>query len=109
MGAVAGDHSRPFQPLDAFGDGGGERLTRRPSSANENVGQPVEIAFAFANAALFAIYIVLAHRVSRHRSVAGIDGLAAAMPVAFVFVSPVLEPRVEIDRVVILDRGRLVA
>lgn len=53
------------------------------------VGQPVGIAFAFANAALFAIYIVLAHRVARHPTVAGIDGLAAAMLFAFVFVSPI--------------------
>jgi inner membrane transporter RhtA len=48
-------------------------------------GQPVGIAFAFANAALFTAYIVVAHRVSQRSRV---DGLAAAMLVAFVFVSP---------------------
>src|SRR5439155_2460375 len=48
-------------------------------------GQPVGLAFAFANAALFTAYIVLAHRVSRASRV---DGLAAAMLIAFVFVSP---------------------
>jgi inner membrane transporter RhtA len=41
--------------------------------------------FAFANAALFALYIVFAHRVSR---VSGIDGLAAAMLVALAVVTP---------------------
>ncbi len=51
-------------------------------------GQALGFAFAFANCALFTLYIVLAHRVARH-SVGGIDGLAAAMLVAFVFVSPV--------------------
>jgi inner membrane transporter RhtA len=52
-------------------------------------GQPIGIAFAFANAALFTAYIVLAHRVSRHSAVAGVDGLAAAMMLALVFVSPI--------------------
>jgi inner membrane transporter RhtA len=47
--------------------------------------EPVGLAFAFANAALFTGYIVLAHRVSRRSMV---DGLAAAMLLAFVFVSP---------------------
>src|SRR6266540_3525881 len=43
---------------------------------------PLGIAFAFANAALFAIYIVLAHRVSRSAALDRIDGLAAAMLIA---------------------------
>jgi inner membrane transporter RhtA len=38
--------------------------------------------FAFANAGMFALYIVLAHRVSRQSSMGGIDGLAAAMLMA---------------------------
>jgi inner membrane transporter RhtA len=37
---------------------------------------------AFANAGMFALYIVLAHRVSRQSSVGGIDGLAMAMLMA---------------------------
>jgi inner membrane transporter RhtA len=49
-------------------------------------GQPLGVAFAFANAALFTAYIVLAHRVSRASRV---DGLAGAMLFAFVFVSPI--------------------
>jgi inner membrane transporter RhtA len=51
-------------------------------------GEPVGIAFAFANAALFAAYIVLAHRVSRRTSLGGIDGLALAMLVALVVATP---------------------
>ena len=49
-------------------------------------GEPVGVAFAFANAILFAAYIVLAHRVA-HAS--AIDGLAAAMLVATVAVTPI--------------------
>lgn len=45
-------------------------------------GEPLGVAFAFGNAALFALYIVLAHRVSRAPGIAGIDGLGAAMLVA---------------------------
>src|SRR5947199_4752408 len=41
--------------------------------------QPLGLAFAFANAGLFAAYIVLADRVAKDDSVTGIDGLAAAM------------------------------
>ena len=52
-------------------------------------GQPAGVAFALANAVLFSAYIVLAHRVARRPLLGGIDGLAAAMVVAFVFVSPV--------------------
>ena len=52
-------------------------------------GEPLGVAFAFANAVLFAAYIVLAHRVARRRELAPIDGLAAAMLVAAVAVTPV--------------------
>ena len=52
-------------------------------------GEPVGVAFSFANAALFTVYIVLAHRVSRRGAMGGVDGLAAAMLFAFVFVSPI--------------------
>jgi inner membrane transporter RhtA len=50
-------------------------------------GQTAGVAFAFANAALFTAYIVLAHRVARRA--AGVDGLATAMMFALVFVSPI--------------------
>ncbi|MET8388072.1 EamA family transporter [Streptosporangium canum] len=56
-------------------------------------GEPLGLVFAFANAVLFAAYIVLAHRTARRlcdvSGVSGIDGLAAAMLVAGVFVAPV--------------------
>jgi inner membrane transporter RhtA len=51
-------------------------------------GQPLGVAFAAANAVLFALYIVLAHRVAQHDDIAGIDGLAASMLVAAVVVTP---------------------
>src|SRR3954470_342663 len=51
-------------------------------------GEPLGVALAFANAVLFAAYIVLAHRASRHGAVGGIDGLAGAMLVAAVVVTP---------------------
>ena len=51
--------------------------------------QPVGLVFAFANAILFALYIVLADRVAKRPGLAGIDGLAASMLVAAVFVTPV--------------------
>ncbi|MGH3080205.1 MAG: EamA family transporter [Gaiellaceae bacterium] len=52
-------------------------------------GEPLGVAFAFANAALFALYIVLAHRVARNGRVSGIDGLGAAMLVAMVAITPI--------------------
>ncbi len=51
-------------------------------------GEPLGVAFAFANALLFALYIVLAHRVAQHGKLRGIDGLAASMLVAAVVVTP---------------------
>ena len=53
------------------------------------LGEPVGIAFAVANAVLFTVYILLAHRVARRSALGGINGLAAAMMFAFVFVSPI--------------------
>src|SRR5262249_12078297 len=47
------------------------------------VGEPVGVAFALANAALFTAYVVLAHRLARRPALGGVDGLAAAMLVAF--------------------------
>jgi len=52
------------------------------------VGQPIGVAFAFANAALFAAYIVLA-RIATRLAMGGIDGLAMAMMFASVFVCPI--------------------
>ncbi len=52
-------------------------------------GDPIGLAFAFANAALFAMYIILAHKVSRREAMGGIDGLAAAMMFGLVVVTPI--------------------
>jgi inner membrane transporter RhtA len=52
-------------------------------------GEPLGVAFAFANAALFALYIVLAHRISRSTALGRIDGLAAAMLVATIAITPI--------------------
>jgi inner membrane transporter RhtA len=51
--------------------------------------EPLGIALAFANALLFACYIVVAHRMARRRELARIDGLALAMLVAAVLVTPI--------------------
>jgi inner membrane transporter RhtA len=52
-------------------------------------GEPLGIAFAFANAGLFALYIVLAHRISRSSSLGRIDGLAGSMLIAAVAITPI--------------------
>jgi len=52
-------------------------------------GDATGLAFAAANAALFAAYIVLADRVAKRPGGARIDGLAAAMLVAAVVVTPI--------------------
>jgi inner membrane transporter RhtA len=51
-------------------------------------GEPIGVALAFANALLFAAYIVLADRVAKHAGIGGVDGLAASMLVALVVVTP---------------------
>jgi inner membrane transporter RhtA len=51
--------------------------------------QPVGLAFAFANAVLFALYIVLADRVAKRPALSGIDGLATSMLVAAIVITPV--------------------
>jgi inner membrane transporter RhtA len=51
--------------------------------------EPLGFAFAFANAALFSGYIVLADRVAKRPGLSGIDGLAASMLIAAVVVTPI--------------------
>src|SRR3954447_6807431 len=51
-------------------------------------GEPLGVAVAFANAGLFALYIVLGHRVAQRGAASGIDGLGASMLVAAVVVTP---------------------
>jgi inner membrane transporter RhtA len=52
-------------------------------------GQPLGVAFAFANALLFALYIVLADRVAKRPQAGGVDGLGASMLIAAVVVTPI--------------------
>lgn len=52
-------------------------------------GEPLGYLFAFANCALFVLYIVLGHRIAADGGTAGIDRLAAAMLIAAVFAFPV--------------------
>ncbi len=52
-------------------------------------GQPLGFVFAFANCALFMLYIVLGHRIAQDGGNEGIDRLGAAMLIAFVVISPI--------------------
>ena len=51
-------------------------------------GEPLGFVFAFANAVLFAAYIVLAHRVAQGGAIRGIDGLGLSMQVAALAATP---------------------
>jgi inner membrane transporter RhtA len=51
-------------------------------------GQPLGFVFAFANCALFMLYIVLGHRIANAGAPGGIDRLGAAMLVAAVIATP---------------------
>ncbi|MGY1608760.1 EamA family transporter [Geodermatophilus sp. SYSU D00700] len=53
------------------------------------VAEPVGIAFAAANAVLFAVYVLLGHRVARSEQLPGIDGLALSMLLAAVIALPI--------------------
>lgn len=51
-------------------------------------GQPLGFAFAFADCALFVLYIILGHRIAADGGTAGIDRLGFAMLVAMVVALP---------------------
>jgi inner membrane transporter RhtA len=51
-------------------------------------GQPLGFVFAFANCALFMVYIVLGHRMANEGQLASIDRLGGAMIVAAVVATP---------------------
>lgn len=53
------------------------------------VAEPLGLAFAAANALLFALYIVLGHRVAQSEAVSGIDGLGLSMLIAAVVALPI--------------------
>src|SRR3954449_8222269 len=55
-------------------------------------GAPLAFVLAFANAGLFALYVVLGHRVAQRGATGGVDGLAAAMLVAAVVATPIGGP-----------------
>lgn len=52
-------------------------------------GEPLGYVFAFANAALFLLYILLGHRIAASGGVAGVERLAAAMGIALLAITPV--------------------
>ena len=51
-------------------------------------GDMIGLGFAFANAILFALYVIVGHAVSRQGGTSGIPRLGAAMAVAFIAASP---------------------
>ncbi len=51
--------------------------------------EPLGLVFAFANAGLFSVYIVLADRVAKRPELSGLDGLAGAMLIAAIAVTPI--------------------
>jgi inner membrane transporter RhtA len=52
-------------------------------------GDPLGVAFAFVNAALFAAYIVVSHRAAQNGTVPGIDLLGMAMLIAAAVATPI--------------------
>ena len=51
-------------------------------------GEPLGYLFAFANCALFMMYVVLGHRIAQNGGATGIDRLGLAMLIAMMTVSP---------------------
>lgn len=52
-------------------------------------GEPLGLAFAFANCLLFLLYILLGHRLAGDGAGAGVDRLGAAMLIALVVATPI--------------------
>jgi len=48
----------------------------------------IGLGFAFTNAILFALYVVVGHAIARQGGASGIDRLGAAMAIAFIAASP---------------------
>ena len=94
LGTVAAVEFLPVVALAAIGAGGRRNLLAVGAAAGgvwlvtdvRLVAEPLGIAFAFANALLFAAYIVLGHRAAAGG--AGVDALALAMLAALVVVTP---------------------
>jgi inner membrane transporter RhtA len=95
LGTVAAIEFLPVIALAALGARTGRNLTALVCAVAgvyvltdvRLAGQPLGFVLAFANAALFAAYIMLAHRAARQLP-DGIDALAAAMLAAGLFVVP---------------------
>ena len=82
--AAAGTRTPATSPRSLLAVGGVGLLTRVRLE-----GAPLGFALAFANAGLFALYVVLGHRVAQRGASGGVDGLAAAMLVAAVVATPI--------------------
>lgn len=69
--------------------------------------QPLALAFAFANCALFACYIALGHRFARIGSSSGIDRIGFSMFLAVVFITPfgLVDASVSFLKPIILGAG----
>jgi inner membrane transporter RhtA len=52
-------------------------------------GEPIGYIFAFANCALFVLYILLGHRIAASGGRAGVERLAMAMVIASIVVTPI--------------------
>jgi inner membrane transporter RhtA len=52
------------------------------------VDEPLGFVFAFANCALFMLYVVLGHRIAQDGGAQGVDRLGAAMLIALVAITP---------------------
>jgi inner membrane transporter RhtA len=52
-------------------------------------GEPLGYVFAFANCALFVLYIVIGHRIAGKGGRSGVESLALAMLVAVILVTPI--------------------
>ncbi|WP_119168552.1 EamA family transporter [Algihabitans albus] len=50
---------------------------------------PLGLFWAFLNGALFVGYVILGHKVSEQGASGGVEGLGAAMAIAFLFVMPI--------------------
>src|SRR5438067_302569 len=53
------------------------------------IGEPIGYIFAFANCALFVLYILLGHRIAASGGRGGVDRLAMAMVVASIVITPI--------------------
>jgi inner membrane transporter RhtA len=97
LGTVAAIEFLPVIVLAALGVRSGRNLVALGLAAPgvylltnvELAGHALGLLFAFANSILFALYIVLADRVAKRPQLSGIDGLAAAMLIAAVVVTPI--------------------